>query len=137
MAGGGDQDHKASGVNGSPTQEKGWWLRAWGGGRHWKFGRGQLEVDDGEGRLEERGAPQGWGAGSFTQPGLWLAGPGRTVTPPSIVTLSLPFLGPRPLVTVRHSSRLWPPVPPSHSAPPMTLASAGETLAVGGQLSWS
>lgn len=79
------------------------------------FERGQLEVNDGEGRLEERGASQGLGGeGPSLNPACcWLLPP-EFVTPTSIFTVSLAFLGPC------HTSHPWLPVLPSGPAPPVT-----------------
>lgn len=104
------------------------------GGRHWKFARGQLEVDEGEGRLDERGASQGWGCRV-----LHSAWPGDGCSfqncHPSLHSYPLPGISwPPPLANHHRLSHLQPLVPPSCLAAPMALASAGGTLALGG---WS
>lgn len=86
----------------------------------------------------KEGLLRGGGAGSFTQPGLGMAAPSRTVTPPSIVTLFLAFLGPRPLLTTTdsHISSLLS-LPLAWPHPWLWLPLEGPWLWAVGQLPWS
>lgn len=108
------------------------------GGRNWKFARGQLEVDEGKEGWKKEGLLRGGGAGSFTQPGLGMAAPSKTVTPPSIATLFLAFLGPHPLLTTTdsHISGLLS-LPLARPHPRLWLPLEGPWLWAVGQLPWS
>lgn len=86
------------------------------------FERGQVEVNDGEERLKQRGASQGLEWRVLHSASLLLAVPSSLSLPPSKVTLSLAFLGPRLSATITHLY-LWLSVLLSGLALPVTLAS--------------
>lgn len=112
-----DQDHKALGVNGAPPR-RGVGVGGPGEGMHY-FGRGQLEVDDGEEILEERGV--GWRVLHSPWPVAGSSFQGLLPSP-SIVTLSpWHFLTPASWQPRHaHTSGF---LSLSSPAPPLTLAS--------------
>lgn len=130
---------KSSGVNGLPPRppppRRKTVVGGPGEGMHY-FGRGQLKVDDGEGRLEERGAS--WRNG-VEDPSLALACCWQLLPrfdTPSLHSHSLPGIS-WPLPLGNHHTLTPLASCPSLALPHLSLWLPGKTLALGSQLSRS